>query len=338
MNIFVFGSGAWGTALAMLLVGNGHTVTLWSHDPAKAAAMARTGKNPALPGVRLPKQLAVTGDPAGAERAEMVLFAPPSKVLRSVAETAAPHIRPGTLVVSATKGIEAGTDLRMSQILDAALQGTCPVAVLSGPSHAEEVSRRMATGCVAAAEDQAVAELVQGIFMNDMFRVYVNRDVVGVELCGAVKNVVAIGCGVVDGLVLGDNAKALYMTRAMAELAVLCQRAGGQRSTCSGLAGMGDMIVTCLSAHSRNRQAGLLIGRGAPVEQALREVGAVVEGYYAAASVRSLGEKLGVELPICRSVYGILYEDGDPEETVRALMGRDRRSEFDYGWDMSGRS
>lgn len=333
MKIFIYGSGAWGTALAMLLVDNGHAVTLWSHDPVKAAAMARTGKNPALAGVRLPEGLAVTADPAGAEQAELVLFAPPSKLLRSVAGIAAPHVRPGAVAVSATKGIEAGTDMRMSQILRQVLDPACPVAVLSGPSHAEEVSRRMATGCVAASEDQAVAELVQEVFMNEMFRVYVNRDVVGVELCGAVKNVIAIGCGVVDGLSLGDNAKALYMTRAMAELAVLCQRAGGQRSTCSGLAGMGDMIVTCLSAHSRNRQAGLLIGRGAPVEQALREVGAVVEGYYAAASAMSLGEKLGVELPICRSVYGILYEDNDPEKTVRTLMGRDRRSEFDFGWD-----
>ena len=332
MNVFIYGSGAWGTALSVLLTDNGHAVTLWSHDPEKAAAMARTRKNPALPGVKLPETLAVTSDPAGAERAELVLFAPPSNQLRSVAAVAAPHIRPGTVIVSATKGVEADTDLRMSQVLRQVLGQDCPVAVLSGPSHAEEVSRRMVTGCVAACEDQAVAELVQEVFMNQMFRVYVNRDVVGVELCGAVKNVVAIGCGVVDGLSLGDNAKALFMTRAMAELAVLCQKAGGEWTTCSGLAGMGDMIVTCLSVHSRNHRAGLLIGRGAPVGQALREVGAVVEGYYAAASVRSLSEKLGVELPICQSVYGILYEDHDPEEAVHTLMSRDRRSEFDFGW------
>ncbi len=331
MEIFVYGSGAWGTALAILLAGNGHRVTLWTHDPEKAAAMARTRKNPALAGVPLPEEIAVTGDPAGAEGAELVLFASPSSILRRTAAIAADHVRPGTVAVSATKGIEAGTGMRMSQILAQSLDSRCPVAVLSGPSHAEEVSRHMATGCVAASQDQAVAELVQEVFMNDMFRVYVNRDVVGVELCGAVKNVIAIGCGVVDGLSLGDNAKALYMTRAMAELAVLCQRAGGQRSTCSGLAGMGDMIVTCLSDHSRNRHAGLLIGRGAPVEQALREVGAVVEGYYAAASVKDMAEKLKVELPICRSVYGILYENSDPEKTVAALMTRDRRSEFD--WD-----
>ena len=334
MDIFIYGSGAWGTALAMLLCGNGHRVTLWTHDPEKAAAMVRTHKNPALAGVVLPRELAVTSDPAGAAEAELVLFASPSNILRRTARTAAPHIRPGTVLVSATKGIEAETELRMSQIIRQQIGEDCPVAVLSGPSHAEEVSRRMATGCVAACGDRAVAELVQKVFMNDMFRVYVNQDVVGVELCGAVKNVIALGCGVIDGLSLGDNAKALFMTRAMAEIAILCQKAGGHRTTCSGLAGMGDLIVTCLSPHSRNRQAGLLIGRGAPVALALREVGAVVEGYYAAASVTELGKRLGVELPICQSVYGVLYEEQDPEEMLRRLMRRDRRSEFDYyNWD-----
>ncbi len=333
MKIFVYGSGAWGTALSMLLCGNGHQVTLWTHDPEKAAAMVRTRKNPALAGAVLPRELAVTSAPAGAEEAELVLLASPSNILRRTARTAAPHIRPGTVLVSATKGIEAGTDLRMSEIIRQEVGDGCPVAVLSGPSHAEEVSRRMATGCVAACADKAVAELVQKTFMNDMFRVYANQDVVGVELCGAVKNVIALGCGVIDGLALGDNAKALFMTRAMAELANLCLRAGGQRTTCSGLAGMGDLIVTCLSGHSRNRQAGLLIGRGAPVALALREVGAVVEGYYAAASATELGKKLEVELPICQSVYEILYEDADPGEMLHRLMNRDRRSEFDYDWD-----
>ncbi len=333
MKIFVFGSGAWGTALAMLLCENGHDVTLWSHDPEKAAAMVRSRKNPALPGVALPEALAVTSDPAGAEEAQIVLFASPSNVLRSTAETAAAHIRPGTVLVSATKGIEAGTDLRMSQIIRQTIGKRCPVVALSGPSHAEEVSRQMATGCVAACEDPAAAETVQQAFMNEMFRVYVNEDVVGVELCGAVKNVVALGCGIMDGLVLGDNARALFMTRAMAEIARLCQRAGGRRTTCLGLAGMGDLIVTCLSDHSRNRRAGLLIGRGATVAIALREVGAVVEGYYAAASIKSMADKLDVELPICRSVYGILYEEKDPEDVFRGLMKREKTSEFGAVWD-----
>ena len=338
MKVFVYGSGAWGTALAMLLVDNGHDVTPWSHDPEKAAAMAKRRKNPAMAGAILPEALNITSDPAGAERAELVLFASPSNILRRTAKTAAPYIKPGTVLVSATKGIEEGTELRMSQVIRQEVGKDCPVAVLSGPSHAEEVSRRMATGCVAACEDQAVAELVQRTFMNDMFRVYVNLDVVGVELCGAVKNIIALGVGVMDGLGLGDNAKALFMTRAMAEIAVLCQAAGGDRTTCSGLAGMGDLIVTCLSGHSRNRQAGLLIGRGAPVAIALREVGAVVEGYYAAASVMTLARRLHTEMPICRSIYGILYEDMEPEDVFRGLMNRDRRSEFDRGWDTAGRT
>ena len=338
MKVFVYGSGAWGTALAMLLVDNGHDVTLWSHDPEKAAAMAKRRKNPAMAGAILPEALNITSDPAGAERAELVLFASPSNILRRTAKTAAPYIKPGTVLVSATKGIEEGTELRMSQVIRQEVGKDCPVAVLSGPSHAEEVSRRMATGCVAACEDQAVAELVQRTFMNDMFRVYVNLDVVGVELCGAVKNIIALGVGIMDGLALGDNAKALFMTRAMAEIAVLCQAAGGDRTTCSGLAGMGDLIVTCLSGHSRNRQAGLLIGRGAPVAIALREVGAVVEGYYAAASVMTLARRLHTEMPICRSIYGILYEDMEPEDVFRGLMNRDRRSEFDRGWDTAGKA
>ena len=332
MEIFVCSSGAWGTALAMLLVDNGHHVTLWSHDPEKAEAMAKRRKNPALPGAILPQALDITCDLSGAGRAELVLFTSPSNVLRTTAKAAAPYIKPGTVLVSATKGIEAGTEMRMSQVISQEVGKGCPVAVLSGPSHAEEVSRRMATGCVAACEDQAVAELVQRVFMSDMFRVYVNLDVVGVELCGAVKNIIALGVGIMDGLGLGDNAKALFMTRAMAEIAVLCQEAGGDRTTCSGLAGMGDLIVTCLSGHSRNRQAGLLIGRGAPVPLALREVGAVVEGYYAAESVMTLARRLRTEMPICTSIYSVLYDNVDPEDVFRSLMNRDRRSEFDYNW------
>ena len=333
MNIFIFGSGAWGTALAILLTENGHDVTLWSRTEEKTAAMERVRKNPSLPGVTLPYALGLTSDPARAARAEMVLFVTPSYALRKTAELAAPHVRPGTVIVSATKGIEEGTNLRMSQILQQVIGKNCPVAVLSGPSHAEEVCRQMGTGCVAACGDRTVAELVQRAFMNDTFRVYSNQDVVGVELCGAIKNIIALGCGIIDGLALGDNAKALMMTRSMAEIAVLCQQAGGSPRTCSGLAGMGDLIVTCTSGHSRNRKAGILIGRGAPVEQAMRQVGAVVEGYYAAASVSALGQKLSVELPICQSVYDILYEGADPEKTLRDLMKRDGRSEFDYDWD-----
>lgn len=332
MRIFVLGSGAWGTALSLLLLDNGHQVTLWSHRPEKAEGLARGRKNPALPGVKLPPALELTGQLDGAAEADMVLFAPPSFALRQTARAAGPYIRPGTVIVSATKGLEPGGSLRMSQVIGQEVGKGCPVAALSGPSHAEEVSRRMATGCVAACADRAVAELVQAAFMSQVFRVYVNLDIVGVELCGATKNVVALGCGIIDGLALGDNAKALFMTRAMAELAGLCRLAGGQAATCSGLAGMGDLIVTCTSTHSRNHRAGVLIGRGAPAEQALREVGAVVEGYYAAASIAELAGHLGAEVPICRCIHSILYAAADPEEELGALMRRDGKSEFGFAW------
>jgi glycerol-3-phosphate dehydrogenase (NAD(P)+) len=331
MNIFVLGSGAWGTALALLLVHNGHTVTLWSHSAQRAADMAQSRLNPALAGLELPKELNVTADISQVAQADMLLVVTTSQVLRSRMELAAPYIQPKTVIVSATKGIEAETELRMSQII-AQLAPACSVAALSGPSHAEEVSRQKGTGCVVACPDKAVAELVQKTFMTAWFRVYINDDIVGVELCGALKNIIALGCGILDGLELGDNAKALFMTRSMSEIASLSKRMGGQRKTCSGLAGMGDLIVTCCSGHSRNRQAGLLIGGGTSVPQALEQVGAVVEGYYAAASAHKLGQDLQVELPICESVYRILYEEAPAYETLAGLMTRQGRSEFDFSW------
>ncbi len=327
MQIIVFGSGAWGTALSLLLHGNGHHVTLWSRREEKAALLRAKRKNPSLAGVQLPVDLEITADITAAERAEMVVFVTPSYALRQTAELAAPYIRPGTVIVSATKGLEPETNLRMSQIIRQEVGKDCPVAVLSGPSHAEEVSRRMATGCVAACEDMATAELVQSVFMSEMFRVYSSRDVAGVELCGAAKNIIALGCGIIDGLALGDNARALFMTRALADISVLCKKAGADPVTCYGLAGMGDLIVTCTSTHSRNYRAGLFIGKGAPAEQALQEVGAVVEGYYAAGSIRELAMKLEAETPICQCIYEILYDAADPETELRALMTRVGKSE-----------
>jgi glycerol-3-phosphate dehydrogenase (NAD(P)+) len=332
MKIFVLGSGAWGTALAMLLVHNGHQVTMWSHSPQRAEEMNKTHINPALAGLTMPENLAVTADVSQVAEAELLLVVTASNVLRDRMEQAAPYIRPGTVIVSATKGIEHDTELRMSQIISQ-LAPQCPVAALSGPSHAEEVSRQKATGCVAACPDKTVAELVQKTFMSSWFRVYINDDIVGVELCGALKNIVALGCGIIDGLQLGDNAKALFMTRSMSEIAALSKRLGGQRKTCSGLAGMGDLIVTCCSGHSRNRQAGLLIGGGATVAQALEGVGAVVEGYYAAASAYKLGQDLGEELPICDSIYHILYDGASAYDTLAGLMNRRGRSEFDISWE-----
>ena len=262
MNIVVLGSGGWGTAAAMLLSDNGHTVALWSHDPKKAELLDKTRENPLLKGVRIPERIAVTSDLTVLQNAEMAVFASPSFALRSVAHEAAPHLKKGTLLVSLTKGIERGTHLRMSEIIAQECGEGYRIAVLSGPSHAEEVARRLPTGCVAASANQASAEAVQRAFMNEVFRVYTHDDVVGVELAGALKNVAALCCGISDGCGMGDNTRALLITRALSEISRLAECMGGRKETLAGLAGMGDLIVTCTSMHSRNHRAGILIGQG----------------------------------------------------------------------------
>lgn len=332
MNITVLGSGGWGTAAALLLDHNGHAVTLWSHDGKKAESLAQSRENPLLRGVRIPESIFVTNDLNCLSGAELVVFASPSFALRSIAKQAAPYIVPGAILVSLTKGIEEGTHLRMSEIIREETGGKCPVAVLSGPSHAEEVALALPAGCVAAAEDQRVAEAVQKVFMNDVFRVYTHGDVVGVELAGALKNVAALCCGVCDGAGLGDNAKALLMTRALTEMSRLAEKLGGRRETLAGLAGVGDLIVTCTSMHSRNRRCGILIGQGKTPQEAVREIGAVVEGYFACLGAHELAEKYGVEMPICSAVYDVLYHGAAVEPMICGLMQRTPRRESDSSW------
>lgn len=331
MKTVVLSSGAWGTALAIVLRDNGHDVTLWSHDAAKAEAMRLTRVNPQLTGVTLPREIRVTHALEPLREAELVVFAAPSFALRNVAHLAAPYLRRDALLVSVTKGIEQGTHLRMSQLVEAETGGE-HVVVLSGPSHAEEVALRKPTGCVAASPRREEAEAVQTAFMNDAFRVYTHDDAVGVELSGALKNVAALCCGIVDGCELGDNAKALLMTRALTEMARLAEKLGGRSDTLAGLAGVGDLIVTCTSMHSRNRRAGILIGRGKSLDEAAREVGAVVEGCYAARSARELSDELGIDMPICRAVYSVLYEDARVADMARALMSRLPKRESDSCW------
>lgn len=332
MKTVVLGSGGWGTALSLVLHRNGHPVTLWSHVPEKAAYMERARENPRLEGVPLPPELRLTADMGCLTEAGLVVVAVPSYAVRETAHAAAPLLRPDTLLVTAAKGIERDTHLRMSQILEQETGGAFPIAALSGPSHAEEVGRGLPTGCVAASVSQAAALTVQDAFMNDRFRVYTSPDIVGVELSGALKNVVALACGICDGMGYQDNTKALLMTRAMVELCHLGERLGGDRQTFGGLAGMGDLIVTCTSMHSRNRRCGILIGQGRPVAQALEEIGAVVEGYYAAANARTLAQKAGVEMPISQAAYEVLYEGRDPKLVVTDLMGRAKRSELEESW------
>ena len=328
MKAVVLGSGGWGTALALVLCDNGHDVTLWSHSPEKAAQMQKKRENPLLAGVPLPEALRVTGELSYLDGEDMVVSAAPSFAVRATGEKARPYLRPETILVTVSKGIERETGLRMSQILQEATGNVCKIVALSGPSHAEEVSRRLPTGCVSACPDRAAARFVQDAFMNDYFRIYTSYDIIGVELAAALKNVVALSCGICTGLGLQDNTKALLMTRAMAEIARLGEQLGGTRRTFGGLAGMGDLIVTCTSLHSRNYRAGILIGQGKTVREAMEEVGAVVEGYYAAESVYQLAEREQVEMPICRCAYEVLYHGKQARDVVSELMGRAKKDEL----------
>ena len=260
--------------------------------------------------------------------ADLVVSAPPSFAVRETAKKMAPYLTEKTVVVSVSKGIERDTNLRLSQVIQEETENICKVAVLSGPSHAEEVGIRLPTGCVAACLDVDAARFVQDAFMNDYFRVYTSGDVVGVELAAALKNVIALSCGVCDGLGYQDNTKALLMTRAMAEITRLGEKLGGSRQTFGGLAGMGDLIVTCTSMHSRNRRAGILIGQGKTPREAMEEVGAVVEGYFAAESIHQLSERVGVEMPISRCAYEVLYQGKQIRGVVAELMTRAKKDEL----------
>ena len=331
MKIAVVGSGGWGTAISMLLHRNRHEVTLISYSREESENLAATLENPFLPGVKLPADLHYTSDPAAVSKCSLVVVVPPSFAVRSTVEKIAPHLRPDVVLVSATKGIEADTGKRMSEIVHEVTGKR--VVVLSGPSHAEEVSREVPTGVVAACEDQLLAEIVQEVFMNDRFRVYTSSDPVGVELGAAMKNVIALCAGVCDGLGYGDNTKALLMTRGLTEVARLGMKLGSRNDTFAGLAGIGDLIVTCTSMHSRNRRAGILIGEGKSVDEAMKEVGSVVEGYYATKSVKLLADRMGVDMPITQVAYKVLYEGTSAEEALHELMGRKKGKEIeDAGW------
>ena len=332
MKITVLGSGGWGTALALLLTDNGHDVTLWSHSARRSALLEQARENPRLPGVPLPEALHLSAALDSLRESGAVVMATPSFAVRETARMAAPLLREDAVVVSAAKGVERDTALCMTQAIEEELGGKGRVAALSGPSHAEEVGRRAPTGCVAASRDMAAAELVQDVFMSPRFRVYTNSDVLGVELGAALKNVLALCCGVSDGMGLGDNTKALLMTRGMTEMARLGVALGGRKETFAGLSGMGDLIVTCTSMHSRNRRCGILVGQGKSVEEAMKEVGATVEGYYAALSAHQLAEKAGVEMPICECAYRVLYEGQSVREVVGALMSRNKKREVDESW------
>lgn len=331
MKAAVVGSGGWGTALALCLLRNGHETLLWSHSRQKAEEMEKTRLNNMLPGVLLPESLQIAWEPSCVAGHPLVVLASPSVHIRSVCRQVAPYLDEDAVLVSVTKGIEPGSLLRMSQIVREETRRD--VAVLTGPSHAEEVAKNIPTACVAASENQALAELVQDAFMSDSFRVYTSADVIGAELGGALKNVIALCAGISDGMGNGDNTKAMLMTRGLTEIARLGVAMGARKETFAGLAGVGDLIVTCTSQHSRNRRAGILMGQGKPPQEAMESVGAVVEGYYAAKSAWELACKLGVEMPIIHGAYRALYEGEDVQQVLKSLLCRARKAETeDAGW------
>ena len=332
MKTAVIGSGAWGTALATLLCKNGHDTTLWCRSEARAAEIRTSRINPRLPQVRLPDNLMLSASPECVRGCRMVVIACPSFPIRSVCRTVAPYIGQDAVVVSVTKGIEEGTLLRMSQVV-AQETGHEKIVALTGPCHAEEVATGLPTGCLAACAQREMAELVQDAFMSDTFRVYTSPDIIGAELGGALKNVIALCSGVAAGMGFGDNTKAMLMTRGLTEMARLGVSLGAQKDTLAGLSGIGDLIVTCTSLHSRNNRAGILIGQGLSPQEAMEQVGAVVEGYYAAKSAWELCRKQQVDMPIIHAAYQVLYENVDARKAVAALLTRQRKAESeDAGW------
>ena len=328
-RIGVVGAGAWGTTLAKLLVEKGHSVTLWVWEPELAVTMARERENGIyLPGVELPEALVITTSLAHIGRGRSaLLLVTPSHVLRSVFSELRPFLETSALLISATKGLEHATCMTMSQVIRQVAPEVTSLAVLSGPSFAKEVSRGLPAALVAASDDEATAKRVQSLLSSPTFRVYAGSDPLGVELGGSLKNVIAIAAGVVVGLGLGHNALAALVTRGVREIARLGVAMGARAETLAGLAGLGDLVLTCTGDLSRNRQLGLALGKGASLADLLRRSPTVKEGVNAAKAAVTLAERFSVEMPICREICAILFENKSPQEAVADLMGRALKSE-----------
>ena len=327
--VSVLGAGSWGTAIAKLLCTNGHKVTLWSYREEEVRSLIEKRENLSkLPGVKLPEEIIFTADLEAAVRdKEMCVMAVPSTAVRSTAKKMAPYAKPGQIVVNLAKGIEESTLMILTDIIEQEIPGV-QATVLSGPSHAEEVGREIPTTAVAGAKKKETAEFMQNIFMNQRFRVYTSPDMLGIELGGALKNVIALAAGVADGLGCGDNTKAALITRGIAEMSRLGVAMGGHIETFNGLAGIGDLIVTCASRHSRNRKAGFLIGQGKSMQEAMDEVKMVVEGVYSAKAAMKLAKKYQVDMPIVEEVNQVLFEGKSAREAMGELMLRDKKTEL----------
>lgn len=327
-NIAVIGSGSWGTAAAMLLRKNNHNVTLVSRNELKCAKMRDALENTEyLPGVKLDENIIFTTDMSCVTGKDLVVLVTPSATIRSVAREISAYLRENQVIVILSKGIERDTYLFMSQVVEQ----ECPlskVAAMSGPSHAEEAARGVPTLNVVASKDMETAKYIQNIFSSDVFRVYTGTDIIGVELGGSVKNVIALCAGIIDGIGFGDNTKAALMTRGIREISRLGVVLGADENTFWGLSGIGDLIVTCTSMHSRNRRAGILIGQGKSVDEAQDEVHMVVEGVNATVAVYEMSKKLGVDMPIVSAAYSVLYGGKNPKQAVTELMCRENKSEI----------
>ena len=327
-NVGIMGAGSWGTALALLLHKNGHQVTVWSISEEEVKLLSEKREHVSkLPGVKLPEDMVFTTDIESTVKGkDFVVLAVPSPFTRKTARNMSSYVAEGQIIVDVAKGIEESTLMTLSQQIEEEIP-QAEVAVLSGPSHAEEVGRGLPTIVVVGAKRKEIAKYLQEMFMNEVFRVYISPDMQGMELGGSLKNVIALAAGIADGLGYGDNTKAALITRGIAEIARLGVKMGGAVESFTGLTGIGDLIVTCASVHSRNRKAGYLIGQGRSMQEAMDEVQMVVEGVYSAKAAVKLGKKYGVSLPIIDKVSEVLFEGKDPREAVNELMLRDGRPE-----------
>ncbi len=334
MKICVLGAGTWGIALASLLKTNDHRVTLWSKIPSEIEYLKENNTHKNLPGATIPEGIIYETD---IERAilgnDIILFVVPSAFIRSTAALAAPFIKNGRVIINASKGIEKGSLMTMTEVIEDELKKhnpeiKCKIAALSGPTHAEEVAKGLPTSIVSACEDEETSYMIANVFFNTCMRVYINTDVRGVELCGAFKNIIALATGISRGMGFGDNASAALITRGATEIKRMGTKLGTNPDTFSGLAGIGDLIVTCTSRHSRNNRCGELIGKGLSYEEASREIGMVVEGYHALEAAIELCDKYDVDMPITRAVHSIIKCGATPKEAVLALMNRDIKGEL----------
>lgn len=334
-RVGIIGAGSWGTALSTVLYANGHEVTVWSILESEIDMLREKREHTTkLPGVLLPQEIIFTTDLAEAITAkDLLVLAVPSVYTRSTARSMKPYVTEGQIVVNVAKGIEESSLKTLVEIIEEEIPGA-NVAVLSGPSHAEEVGRGLPTTCVVGAHNRATAEYIQNIFMNEVFRVYTSPDILGIELGGALKNVIALAAGMADGLGYGDNTKAALITRGIAEISRLALAMGARYETLSGLTGIGDLIVTCASRHSRNRKAGMLIGQGRTTKEAMDEVQMVVEGVYSAKAAMALAEKYQVPMPIIEQVNQVLFYEKPVKKAVQELMLRDKKMEHeDLLWE-----